>query len=193
MSRELSNLSDNQLIAVVRDDKNGKAGKDAVSMLISRYLKLILKRANTYSDHCSDVEDLTQEGMLAFYKAVDSFDFEKGAKFSSYADVCVTNRIKTIAAGLAKLNAERADEDPAENEIAVSEESPEKICVDKENSINFNKEIFSVLAPMEIKVFELYLDGMSYKNMAEHLGVSEKSVDNAVFRIRKKLKNLLLT
>ncbi len=192
MSRELCNLSDNQLILIVRDEKNNKSGKGAVSELISRYLKLILKRANTYSDNCSDVEDLTQEGMLAFYKAVDSFDTENGAKFSSYADICVTNRIKTVAANFARINEAIADEDPDERNIAVSEESPEHICVEKENSIIINNEILSVLAPLEVKVFELYLDGMPYKNIAKNLDISEKSVDNAVFRIRKKLKDLLI-
>ncbi len=190
MLPELNNMSDNELISVVRRGKNGKDGRDAVSVLISRYMKLVLKRAHALSDAYSDVEDLTQEGLLAFYKAVDSFDPDNGAKFSSYADVCVSNRQKTVAAGIAKINGVRCDAD--EGNIALTDVSPENIWLESESAESISREIRSVLAPMEIKVFGLYLDGVPYKEIALKLGISEKSVDNAVFRIRKKLKDFLL-
>jgi RNA polymerase sporulation-specific sigma factor len=174
---------------MVRCNKNGRSGRDAVSVLISRYLKLVLKRAHSFSDDYSDVEDLTQEGLLALYKAIDSFDPENGAKFSSFADVCVSNRIKTVAAGYAKHKENITDDEDAE--YALPEVSPESIWLEQERSSSINEEIRSVLAPTEIKVFELYLDGLPYKEIAQKLGMSEKSVDNAVFRIRKKLKALL--
>lgn len=193
MPLELNSMSDNELLSVVRQNKNGKNGRDAVSVLISRYLKLVLKRAHAFSDDYSDVEDLTQEGMLALYKAIDSFDPLNGAKFSSFADSCVSNRIKTVAAGFAKHKESRCvSPDEGEDDIAASDASPENICLERENSRSIKKEIASLLAPQEIKVFELYLDGLSYKEISSKLDISEKSVDNAVFRIRKKLKTLLV-
>lgn len=192
MQVELNNMSDNELLSVIRQNKNGKNGRDAVSVLISRYLKLVLKRAHSFSDDYSDVEDLTQEGMLALYKAIDSFDPLNGAKFSSFADSCVSNRIKTVAAGIAKHKESRCVRTEDGEEIAVSDISPENICLEKENSRSIKKEIASLLAPQEIKVFELYLDGLSYKEISSKLDISEKSVDNAVFRIRRKLKTLLV-
>lgn len=192
ISAELNNMTDSELISVVRCNKSGKSGRDAVSVLISRYLKLVLKRANFFSDNYYDVEDLTQEGILALYKAIESFDPSKGAKFSSFADACVSNRIKTVAAAFAKNKEHRCDISSDDGDIAVSDASPEKICLERENSRSINREIVSLLAPTEIKVFELYLDGMSYKEIASKLEISEKSVDNAVFRIRKKLKAFLI-
>ena len=78
-----------------------------------------------------------------------------------------------------------------ENDIADADSSPENICLEKESGIRIKKMIGSVLSPLEAKVFGLYLDGRSYREIAEMLGIPEKSADNAVFRIRKKLKMLL--
>ncbi|MGN1135758.1 MAG: sigma-70 family RNA polymerase sigma factor [Oscillospiraceae bacterium] len=188
-----SSLSDNELIAAIHRDsgRQGKDSKDAVSIIISRYMKLVLKRAHTYSDNCSDLEDLTQEGLLALCNAIESFSCENGAKFSSFADTCVTNRIRTAAAAIAKHKENDISVIADENDIADADSSPENICLEKENDSSIRRKVESVLAPMEVKVFELYFDGRSYREIADILGISEKSVDNAVFRIRKKLKMLL--
>lgn len=154
-------------------------------------MKLVLKRAHTYSDNCSDLEDLTQEGLLALCNAIESFDCENGAKFASFADTCVTNRIKTAAQTIAKHKRNDMTVIADENDIADADSSPENICLEKESGIRIKKMIGSVLSPLEARVFELYLDGRSYREIAEMLGISEKSADNAVFRIRKKLKMLL--
>lgn len=193
MIQKTEDLSDKELIEVIHNDggRQGKDSKDAVSVIISRYMKLVLKRAHTFSDNCSDLEDLTQEGLLALCDAIDSFDCENGAKFSSFADACVTNRIKTAAQIIAKHNRNDMTVISDENDIADADSSPENICLEKESGIRIKKKIESVLAPLEKRVFELYLDGRSYREIAEILGISEKSADNAVFRIRKKLKMLL--
>lgn len=191
MSSELNSLSDNELLEIVRRNKADKTGKEAVSELISRYFRMVLKRANAFSDNYSDVEDLTQDGMLAFYEAVDSFDLSRGAKFSSYADVCVSNRIKNAAAKLAAVNRAFSDSASENEDIAVSDISPESIWVEKESFRNINSQITAVLAPLEVRVFGLYLDGLSYRDIAQKLDITEKAVDNAVFRIRKKIKKLL--
>lgn len=193
MSAEPNSLSDNELIAAIRrdSDRQSKDSKDAVSVIISRYMKLVLKRAHTYSDNCSDLEDLTQEGLLALCNAIESFSCENGAKFSSFADACVTNRIRTAAAAIAKHKENDISVIADENDIADADSSPENICLEKESDSRIRRKVESVLAPMEVKVFDLYFEGRSYREIAEILGISEKSVDNAIFRIRKKLKMLL--
>lgn len=193
MIQKTEELSDKELIEVIHNDKGrqGRESKDAVSVIISRYMKLVLKRAHTYSDNCSDLEDLTQEGLLALCNAIESFDCENGAKFASFADACVTNRIKTAAQTIAKHKRNDMTVIADENDIADADSSPENICLEKESGIRIKKMIGSVLSPLEARVFELYLDGRSYREIAEMLAISEKSADNAVFRIRKKLKMLL--
>lgn len=178
------NLSD---IELVEASRRSREGKDAVSEIISRYMKMVLKRANAFSGNSSDLEDLTQEGLLALIGAVESFDPEKGVAFSAYANVCVTNRIRSAAERLSRHNESGFDD----CDLPDERHSPEDICLERESDSRMIKKIESVLAPMEIKVFELYFDGVSYREISERLGISEKSVDNAVFRIRKKLKALL--
>lgn len=183
---DLQIVTDLELLSRIHHGGNDKSSKDAVSELISRYLRLVLKRARAYSDNYSDVEDLTQEGLLALYKAIDSFDAKRGAKFSAFADVCVTNRIRTVAAGNARATGNNLPISD-ENDIEVPNSSPESICLDREYALDVKNK----LSPLERKVFKLYLDSQPYSAIAEKLGIPEKSVDNAVFRLRKKLKILL--
>ena len=189
MSFEVNSLTDNELLEIIRENRNGREGKEAFSELMSRYFRMVLKRANHFSDNCSDVEDLTQDGMLAFYEAVDSFDMSRETKFSAY--VCVSNRIRNSAEKIARINSRLSEMDSEGADIPVSDISPENICMEKESFGQIRREINSMLAPLEVKVFSLYLDGIPYREIAQKLGIPEKSVDNAVFRIRKKIKNVL--
>lgn len=192
MSDNMKSFSDNELIAVIHREngKQSRESKEAVSKIISRYMKLVLKRASNLSDNSSDLEDLTQEGLLGLFNAINSFDDENGASFSSFADICVSNRIKSAAASIARHKEKELAVIEAENDVAGDEFSPESICLEKESDNRIKGEIKSVLAPLEIKVFELYMEGRSYREIAESLKIPEKSVDNAVFRIRKKVKQL---
>ncbi len=192
MSDNIKSFSDNELIAVFHRDngKQSREGKEAVSEIISRYMRLVLKRASGFSDNSSDLEDLTQEGLLALFNAINSFDCESGARFSSFADVCVSNRIKNAAASIVRHKEKELVVVEAENNAAEEQCSPESICLEKESDIRIKREIKDLLTPLEVKVFELYMEDRSYREIAESLKISEKSVDNAVFRIRKKVKQL---
>ena len=188
---DIEHLPDNSLLEIFRSDRYGKHSRDAVSILISRYLGLVLKRAHTFSGDYADVEDLTQEGLMAFYSAIDSFDASRNAKFSSYADICVSNKIKSVAARNARISSGMISGLSEESEIADTEISPENICLEKERNSTISHRISSVLSKKEFEVFRLYIDGVPYAAIASKLDISEKSVDNAVFRIRKKLKEFL--
>lgn len=182
---ELDAMDDNELIAVFHVEKDTDRGRNAVSALISRYVKLVKKRAAHFSCGNAEAEDLAQEGLLAFMRAVESFDESRGAKFSSFADVCITNGIKNAAA---KLNSGGAADDL---DLAEDMSTPENIWFEKQAVSELYDEIAALLSKMEWEIFRLYLDGASYGEIAERLGITEKSVDNAVFRMRKKLKKLL--
>ena len=179
-------LDDNEWVRISCDERETKRGRTAVSVLISRYLQLVRKRAYTFSSEYAEPEDLAQEGFLAFLNAVNSFDAERGAKFSSFADVCVTNGIKSAVMKLGR----NAGAGFAENieETAENGSTPENIWVEKEKVFGIYGEIESLLSKREWSIFRLYLGGLSYKEISEKLDIPLKSVDNAVFRVRKKLK-----
>lgn len=181
---DFDGLEDSKLVEISRSEANTAAGKRAVSTLISRYLRLVRKRAYGFSRDYAEPEDLAQEGFLSFLNAVNSFDPGRGAKFSAFADACVTNGIKTAAMKLKK----NAGENLAEN--AEDASSPENIWFEKEKMLGLYDEIEELLSKREWDIFRLYLVGLSYREIADRLDIPVKSVDNAVFRVRKKLRIL---
>lgn len=181
-------LDDNELVRIYRTERDTQRGRNAVSVLISRYLRLVKKKACSFSSGYAETDDLAQEGFLAFLNAVNFFDSERGAKFSSFAEVCVTNGIKSAVARLGKNVGEVLPDDFEEK--AEDSSTPEKIWVEKENLFSIYSVIASLLSEKEWSIFKLYLNGLSYKEISEQLDIPLKSVDNAVFRVRKKLKTL---
>ncbi|MDE7302334.1 MAG: sigma-70 family RNA polymerase sigma factor [Oscillospiraceae bacterium] len=185
---ELDSLDDNGLIDFSRRNASSSLGKRAVSTLILRYIPLVRKRANGYARDYAEPEDLAQEGFLSFLNAVDSFDPSRGAKFSSFADVCVTNGIKNAALKLKKNAGESRGSELEESGETIS--SPENIWFEKEKMLGVYGEIESLLTKREWDIFRLYLVGLSYREIADRLDIPVKSVNNAVFRVRKKLRAL---
>ncbi|MCH5193707.1 MAG: sigma-70 family RNA polymerase sigma factor [Oscillospiraceae bacterium] len=186
---ELGSLDDNELIGIFRSGNDTDRSRNAVTVLISRYLGLVRKKAGAFYCNGAESEDLAQEGLLAFMRAVSSFEPERGAKFSSFAAVCVTNGIRSAVMRLSKGSEESLPEDI--DETAKDSVTPENIWLEKETISGLYKEMELLLSEKEWSIFKLYLGGASYGEIAERLDVSEKSVDNAVFRVRKKLKKLL--
>ena len=186
---EFGSLDDNELISIIQSGQDTKRSRDAITVLISRYLGLVRKKAGAFSCNGAEAEDLAQEGLLAFMRAVSAFEPDRGAKFSAFASVCVTNGIRSAVLRLSK----GAEEALPENIDEQAEDSvtPENIWFEKETISGLYKEIELLLSEKEWSIFRLYLGGASYSEIAVRLAISEKSVDNAVFRVRKKLKKLL--
>ena len=84
------NMTDEELAAISSDNST------AVSELVSRYAKLIWIKANIMANSASDAEDLAQEGLLGLLNAISKFDSERSVKFSTFAEVCISNRMRTI-------------------------------------------------------------------------------------------------
>lgn len=183
----LDALGDSELVALYRSGRDTRRGRDAVTVLISRYLKLVSKRARTYSGGTAEFDDLAQEGLLAFLRAADTFEADRGADFSAFADVCVTNGIRSAVKRLNR-GAEGIAEEPVEN--AEDPFTPEDIWFEKEAEAGLYEKISELLSKKEWDIFKLYIDGASCGEIAGKLEIPKKSVENAVFRIRKKLKAL---
>jgi len=177
-------LSDESLLASARQDES------RMSELITRYVNIIVIKANkmAYSFgllNKHDAEDFISEGFLALLNAIRTFEEEKGS-FSAYANACIDNRMKN-ALGKARRTLILSEEfDPA----LIKEQSPgaDDIIIEKENREEILKKISKILSDREFKVFEMYLDSFSYRQIATRLGVSIKSVDNSLSRARAKLK-----
>lgn len=183
---ELCSKTDEELVEIARNDKN------AIAVLLSRYSRLVSIKSEIYAYSDTDSEDLRQEGFLALLKAIASFEIERGFKFSTFAEVCIVNRMRTLAVGGLKksIKSKSLDDIIEADELSV-DETPESIYLYKEFITELSSGIRSALSSTELKVFNLYIQGLSYRSIAERLDVSEKTVDNAVQRGRKKIRALI--
>ena len=176
-------LSDEELVLSAKNDKK------AVSELIVRYLRTVQFLAGRYS---SDIyEDLVQEGFVGLLKAVNSYRHDENVRFSTYANICVKNKIISSLKKNSLINGVEFTDEMAEELFSVGGGDPESIYIRNEQMDEVYDKITSALSEQEWKVFQLFLTGMAYNQMALNLGVSVKSVDNAMQRVRRKLKSVL--
>lgn len=183
---ELNSKTDEELAVL------GKTDKAAAAVLISRFSKLIFVKSEIFAGSQAESDDLYQEGMISLLKAIEAFDMCKGVKFSTFAEVCIINRMRSFSKKSVRdmSFAERVDEDEAKDTLS-DEETPESIFFYKEFFSELWKDICSVLSLTELNVLTLCVQGLSYRSAAEKLGMTEKSVDNAMQRARKKIRAVM--
>ena len=165
--------------------------------LYKSYLPLmkstVRKAIEIYSISESEFEDLLQESAIALYSAAMSFDDTRGIEFGLYAKICIKNRIISYIYSRHKnryINTEISLED-IENEES-RDIQPDQMAIDKEALETLRKNIDGMLSRLERSVFWLYIGGMSYGDMANALSRPIKSIDNALRRIKIKLRGLHL-
>ena len=181
-----SNLTDEQLSDLVCD------GNDkAFEILAVRYLKNISFIARKYSVQGYEQNDFVQEGLLGLLYACRTFDKNGNASFRSYVDIIVERRFISI---VRKSNAQKVipdkniiciDDDI--NNISDGTQNPEELYLCKEHLSALISNLKTLLSDTEYRVLALYCSGLSYKQIAEKLSVSQKSADNALHRARKKI------
>ena len=192
-------LSDEELVEAA---KSGKS--EAWEEIIFRYRNLIHPKNDTKFLVGAEENDVMQERLLGFYFAVKEFDKSKNPSFAAFAKRCVDNRLSTaITAALRKkhspLNSyvsldREADDDESGTMLselisANTARNPEEILIDRENKDDIEYKINRELSNLEVTVLSLYLGGWSYKEIAARIGKDEKAVDNAMQRIKKRLRN----
>ena len=199
MDKTAEKLTDEELIGIYR-----KGSLDAMTDLIIRYKPLVKNRARLFYLEGGDREDLLQEGMIGLFKAIKEYDSEKEASFATFARLCITRQMLSAieAAGRKKhmllnesLSIEQLDEGQIADRVGVAD-GPEKIFFEQEDSKLLMENINRSLSKMEKQVLDLYISGMDYLEIADMMGKSGKSIDNALQRIRNKIKkaaNLHLT
>ncbi len=162
-----------------------------IKKLVSSYYGLICKIVREHCENSDDFDDLVQEGLLTLIDAYNNFDESFGLQFSTYIRICVSRKVnRAIASSKAKKHSLLNDSVYLEEQIVVdSVKSPEQILIIKEKLSDIKTNIEILLSSFERKILHLYLQCMSYKDIAKFLNTSPKSVDNALLRVRRKLKN----
>ena len=173
----------------------------AEEALVMRYHRLVRICARPYFLAGGDSEDLIQEGMVGLLAAIREYDSGKAASFRTFAEVCIKNRLISVIKAAARdkhipLNNYVSFETPlfsgngdhyAYGAADQLQEDPEAILLGREAFQERMRALEGQLSGFEASVLRLYLNGLSYSEIAAEVNKSPKSVDNAVQRIRRKL------
>lgn len=207
MKEEYQQHSDEELMIYLRDGETS-----IMDFIMDKYKNLVKSKAKSMYILGADRDDLIQEGMIGLFKAVRDFDSGRDASFFTFADLCISRQMYTAVQAsrrqkhiplntyislyaTAKEDFSQSDEDRELVNILArkSEQSPEEMLIDKENVEQLEKAIEKELSSFEKQVLDLYLTGMSYTQIARVLGRDEKSTDNALQRIKNKLRKAIPT
>lgn len=190
--KELYKLSDEMVAVMAKDNA------DAANHLVARYRNYVYKCASSFFVNGAEHEDIVQEGMIGLYNAIRGFDPSVSSTFASFAAVCIRRQIlSAVKASTRKkhipLNSyvSLSDTDSENNVLAKPDNEPLSFVLDKEYFNKVSVKISERLSKLELRVLYCYLDGLTYSQIARIIGRNEKSVDNAISRIKKKLLFLL--
>ena len=176
------NLSDDEIIEQIN---NG--GYELLPVIIKRYSPVIHYYAGKYCPP-NLLEDAIQEASFALCSAVKNYNSAKSA-FSTFASLCIKRSVISLLKSQQRLK-HIPDEllSPIDDIDIADCNSPKKIFFDREDFKDFTDNIKLELSHLEFKVLQLYLSSERYSAISERLGITEKSVNNALTRIRRKLK-----
>lgn len=205
MNEEYQHYSDEELMIRLRDGETG-----IMDFIMNKYKNLVRSKAQSMYILGADNDDLIQEGMIGLFKAVRDFDSGRDASFFTFADLCISRQMYTAVQASKRqkhipLNTyvslyatTKEGSEPSEGDMTLvnmltlkSEQSPEEMLIDRENVEQLEKTIEKELSGFEKQVLDLYLTGMRYTQIAKVLGRDEKSTDNALQRIKTKLKKAI--
>lgn len=202
-SEKYEELTDVELIIRSRDGQS-----DITDYLMEKYKDLVKAKARSMFILGADNDDLIQEGMIGLFKAIRDYDAGRDASFYTFAELCISRQIYTAVQASRRqkhipLNnyislynnvSENSDDDEKYLIDALQptgDRSPEELIIDRENMDVLEQRIEESLSPFEKQVLDLYVTGMSYVQIAKVLGRDEKSTDNALQRLKGKIRKII--
>jgi len=203
MYSDYNQESDEVLIGRLRQGE-----QPIMDYLLEKYKKLVKVKAKSMYILGADTEDLIQEGMIGLFKAIRNYDFGRDASFYTFADLCVSRQMYSavrasncqkhlslntyISLNSAPFDLNSEDGIQLADVVSLGEQNdPEELFLDKERVEYLEKRIEEELSDFEKQVLDLYLTGMSYSQIARVLGRDDKSTDNALQRLKAKIKKLI--
>ncbi len=191
--------SDELLVSMARD-----GDEKAEDFLLKKYKDFVRSKARAYFLVGGDSDDLIQEGMIGLYNAISHYDESKASSFMTYAAICINNKLlSAVSADNRKKNeplngyvslysviTDDAGEEASLSEVLpdMDNVNPEDIILNEEQEKLAKKRLLGKLSKLEKEILSYYLEGMSYSEIAALIGKTDKSVDNAIQRIRSKMK-----
>lgn len=196
-------LDDDELLTLIHQEDN-----QALDILINKYKNFVRAKARTYFLIGADREDIIQEGMIGLYKAIRDYDGDKLASFRGFAELCITRQILTAIKMATRqkhipLNSYVSLDKPIYDEesdrtlldviTGVEAIDPQELLINREKFGDLQLKLTGLLSELERKVLDLYVEGRTYQEISIELKRHEKSIDNAIQRVKRKLEEVLKT
>ncbi len=194
---EYEQYTDEELCRLAEQDRL------AEEHLLIKYKPMVRREARSLFLTWGDREDLIQEGMIGLYRAIRSYRAEEGAQFSTFAKRCILAQMyNAITMANRKKNLPMKEYVSFDSpEFLTREETgsvggygsgnPEQVCIAEEEAKRLQERLLERLSSLEQTVFHHYIFGMNYVEISEILGKDAKSIDNAIQRIRGKMRLIL--
>ena len=199
----LHKLDDEELLRRIH-----QGSSHALDVIMHKYINFVRAKARTYFLIGADKEDIIQEGMIGLYKAIRDYDGDKLTSFKAFAELCVTRQIITAIKTATRfkhmpLNSYVSLDKPLRDEdkdrtlmdvlVGTNDIDPQELLINRENLGDMQMRLSQLLSGLEKEVLQLYLEGRTYQEISEDLNRHEKSIDNALQRVKRKLEQLLET
>ncbi len=194
-------LNDNELVSLAKE-KNEEANE----LLHQKYRPLINKKCNKYYKYVSnkgiELSDLIQECLLGFEESIKDFNPDDNVTFYTFTNICmdrqILTEIKRVNRDKYKLLNEAIPLETldTENDINLIDclqdntDNPELGLLEELEYQELYNKIVKNLTQFEECVFNLKLQNFNYKEIADILDKDPKSIDNAIQRIKNKIKEL---
>ena len=191
-------------------DRLRRGEESIMDYICDKYKNLVRSKAKSMFILGADSDDLIQEGMIGLFKAVRDYDMGRDASFYTFAELCISRQMYTAVQASKRQKHQplntyvsldtgnssgEGDEKEGLNlgELLAdrAELSPEELFLDKERVAYLEKAIEEELSDFERQVLDLYMTGMSYTQIARVLGRDENATDNALQRLKTKIKKML--
>ncbi len=195
LTAEIQNPDENAIISSAQ-----KGDNEAIEYLLKKYRRIVLSCARYYYLPGAEKEDLIQEGMIALYHAIKGYNYRH--PFPAFAKTCIVRRMCTVVRLYNKQknrilsNAFYLGEPIFENDVETFLDRVPAKNIDPCDLIAYKDErnemlnnVQKNLSCLERQALKLYCDGLQYQEIANILGVKEKSVDNALQRAKRKLRS----
>ena len=177
--------------------------EDANEILLYKYRPLIVSIAKKMLKYCNggvDLKDLVQEGMLGLNDAINSFRDDKETNFGTYARLCIERRIYSLAKSTRtyknkilneSISIEDEDDFTIDRFLMDNSSNPDSMISENDFQNDIITKLKSQLTDLEKRVLELKKNDFNYKEIADILEKEPKAIDNALQRIKNKLKNIM--
>lgn len=187
MSGFISDHDTHRLISLVREGDS-----QSFEMLLKKYNPLIESSvANCLGDELYSLyrEDFIQEATVVFYNAILTYDMDQHeVEFGLYAKICISNALISQLRVLKKRRAERLSETSDDGLFASDSEDPSLRVLEQESLKSLYSVIRGNLSEFEYRVWQMYMSGRTAREIGQLLNKDERSISNAIYRIRKKLR-----